>query len=125
MGGIDFLGEPSDLSGESATRALARGQPWQPDCPLNNMHLRNASIRFLLLVVGSAFGSAHVEPGTEFTLEQRPVDAGIWLPSHFVTRVNARVLFSPRRYTDDERYSDYRRSSGARGQESRAQAKAR
>lgn len=52
---------------------------------------------------------AHVEPGTEFTLEQQPVAGGVWLPSHFVTRVNAEILIFSRRSIDDETYSAYHR----------------
>lgn len=57
-----------------------------------------------------AFGLfiAHVQPGTEFTLEQTPVENNIWLPSHFSTRVNATVLLFSNRSTDDETYTDYR-----------------
>jgi hypothetical protein len=58
-----------------------------------------------------AFGLfiAHVEPGTEFTLEEAPVGQGIWLPVHFVTKVRATALIWSRNYTDDETYSSYRR----------------
>ena len=56
-----------------------------------------------------AFGLfiAHVEPGTEFELEQKPVNVNAWLPSHFSVRVNARILSYSRRSTDDETYSNY------------------
>jgi|SRR5579871_1031574 len=58
-----------------------------------------------------AFGLfiAHVQPGTQFTLEQRPVNASLWLPSHFAMRVKANVLgIWSRNSTDDETYWDYR-----------------
>jgi hypothetical protein len=58
-----------------------------------------------------AFGLfiAHVQPGTEFTLEDAPVQGGIWLPTHFSTRVKASVLgLWSRNSSDDETYSDYR-----------------
>ena len=60
-----------------------------------------------------AFGLfiAHVEPGTRFLLEQEPVEDRIWLPSHFIMHVKARILFASRNYTDDETYVDYRRSA--------------
>jgi len=51
---------------------------------------------------------AHVQPGTEFTLEQKPVEGNIWLPSHFSMRVKAQILLFSRRSTDDETYSQYR-----------------
>src|SRR3954471_1097931 len=56
-----------------------------------------------------AFGLfiAHVQPGTEFTLEEAPVGAGVWLPVHFVTKVRATALLWSRTYTDDEAYSNY------------------
>ena len=58
-----------------------------------------------------AFGLfiAHVQPGTEFDLEQAPVQNNIWLPSHFSTRVNATVLLFSKRSADDETYTDYQR----------------
>jgi hypothetical protein len=55
---------------------------------------------------------AYVESGTEFTLEQKPVEGDIWLPSHFSTRVKAEILIFSRRSTDDETYSRYRRAEG-------------
>jgi len=59
-----------------------------------------------------AFGLffVHVRPGTQFLLEQRPVQGNIWLPSHFYTKVNANVLFFSRQSTDDEAYSQYRKT---------------
>ena len=64
-----------------------------------------------------AFGLfiAHVEPGTEFTLEEKPVQSGLWLPSHFSMQVRANVLFLSRNSNDDETYSNYHRT-GERGQ---------
>ncbi|HKE26084.1 MAG TPA: hypothetical protein VKB88_27195 [Bryobacteraceae bacterium] len=55
---------------------------------------------------------AHVEPGTEFTLEQQPVSPDLWLPVHFSVRVDAKILFASRHSLDDETYSSYRRASG-------------
>jgi hypothetical protein len=62
-----------------------------------------------------AFGLfiAHVEPGTEFTLEHEPIEGNIWLPSHFTTRVRANVLFFSRRSTEDDTFTDYRRGGAA------------
>jgi hypothetical protein len=59
-----------------------------------------------------AFGLfiAHVEPGTEFTLEQEPVGGGIWLPVGFDQEVKANILFFwPHNSSDHESYWDYRR----------------
>jgi hypothetical protein len=58
-----------------------------------------------------AFGLfiAHVQPGTQFTLEEAPVRGDIWLPTHFETVVKASILgFWSRDSSDDETYTDYR-----------------
>jgi hypothetical protein len=53
---------------------------------------------------------AHVEPGTEFVLDEAPVGNNIWEPVHFVTKVKASILhFWSHSSTDDESYSDYQR----------------
>ena len=58
---------------------------------------------------------ARVRPGTEFTLEQRPVGADLWLPSHFSMRVKATLLhFVPHNSFDDETYRDYQKASQSR-----------
>ncbi len=56
---------------------------------------------------------ASVKPGTEFTLEQKPV-GNLWLPSHFQMNLNARVAFSSRRSVDDETYTNYHRAADVR-----------
>jgi hypothetical protein len=53
---------------------------------------------------------ARVGPGTDFTLEEKPVQGNLWLPSHFSSHVNARVFLSSRHSTDDETYSNYHRA---------------
>jgi hypothetical protein len=53
---------------------------------------------------------AHVQPGTEFTLEQAPVQNNIWLPSHFVTRIKASVLSFSKDSVSDETYTEYHRA---------------
>src|SRR5579863_1369739 len=51
---------------------------------------------------------AKVGPGTEFDLEQAPVDDGVWLPKAFRVRVNASALgFLSENSTEDETYLDY------------------
>ena len=63
-----------------------------------------------------AFGLfvAHVEPGTRFVLEQKPITSGLWLPSHFSMQVKANVMrVWSRNSTDDESYSEYSRSGQA------------
>jgi len=64
-----------------------------------------------------AFGLfvAHVEPGTEFVLEQAPEGGGLWLPSHFLTKVNAKVLVWTHNSVDDETYSHYEKIPAANG----------
>jgi len=60
---------------------------------------------------------ANVRPGTEFTLEQAPVDRDLWLPTHFVTTVRATALLLwSKNYTRDETYFDYRRASSTVGE---------
>lgn len=57
---------------------------------------------------------AAVQPGTQFTLEQRPVGNSLWLPSHFSMRVRTRVLHMwSHNSADDETYWDYRLSRSA------------
>jgi hypothetical protein len=59
---------------------------------------------------------AKVDPGTQFLLEQTPVQdpaqPGIWLPKHFRMTVSASVLWQRKDYTHDETYRDYRPISG-------------
>lgn len=52
---------------------------------------------------------AHVEPGTEFVLEEAPVEGHIWEPSYFETRVNAQILLWSHKTLDQESYSNYQR----------------
>jgi hypothetical protein len=56
---------------------------------------------------------ARVDPGTRFELEKAPVGNGIWLPSHFAMKSDAKVLhmFS-HASQEDETYFDYQRISG-------------
>ncbi len=61
-----------------------------------------------------AFGLfvAHVEPGTEITLEQGPVGDGIWLPTRFAQTVNANILFLWHHTSSElDTYWAYRRSA--------------
>ena len=53
---------------------------------------------------------AHVQPGTEFTLDEAPVEGGLWMPAHFRVQINASVLFWSRNSVDDETYTDYTRA---------------
>ncbi len=63
-----------------------------------------------------AFGLfiAKVQPGTEFTLEEAPVEGGLWMPVHFQTRVRARILLWSHNSAEDDAYSDYKRAAAAR-----------
>jgi hypothetical protein len=61
-----------------------------------------------------AFGLfiAHVQPGTRFTLEQKPVNGRLWLPSHFSMQVKANVMrVWSRNSSDDETYWGYSTAS--------------
>lgn len=63
-----------------------------------------------------AFGLfiAHVQPGTEFTLDEAPIGDGLWMPSRLITKVHATALmFWSQNSVDDETYTDYRRSDAA------------
>jgi hypothetical protein len=56
---------------------------------------------------------ARVDPGTQFTLEQTPVnpDSDVWMPAHFSMRTRGRVLFLLKQRTQvDATYYDYRRA---------------
>jgi hypothetical protein len=63
-----------------------------------------------------AFGLfiAHVQPGTEFTLEEAPIGQGLWMPARLITKVHATALmFWSQNSVDDETYTDYRPSNSA------------
>jgi outer membrane lipoprotein-sorting protein len=54
---------------------------------------------------------ARVELGTRFELEQRPVAEGIWLPTRFLMRTRAKVLFVfSHKQQQDSTYYGYRKS---------------
>jgi hypothetical protein len=66
---------------------------------------------------------ATVEPGTRFSLTQRPVASDVWLPTHFSMRTRARLLFFLKQRTDvDETYFDYRRVDRAGSSEARRES---
>ncbi len=51
---------------------------------------------------------ARVDPGTRFALDYAPVNADIWLPTHFVMSSHAKVLFVFSRHEEaDQTYFDY------------------
>ena len=75
-----------------------------------------------------AFGlfTAHVEPGTRFVLEQKPVSGGLWLPSHFSVQVKAKILrYWSHNSNDDETYWDYRRAAVPQGDSPSPQARSK
>ena len=56
---------------------------------------------------------ATVEPGTRFLLEKAPVGDGIWEPSHFSMKSQAKVLFLfSHRTQENDVYFGYKKSSG-------------
>jgi hypothetical protein len=64
-----------------------------------------------------AFGLfiAHVQPGTEFTLDEAPVESGVWMPSRLVTKVHATVLrVWSKNSSETDRFWDYHRATAAR-----------
>ena len=56
---------------------------------------------------------ARVDPGTRFELDKAPVGNGIWLPSHFSMKSDAKVLhmFS-HDSQEDVTYFDYKKLAG-------------
>jgi hypothetical protein len=56
---------------------------------------------------------ARVDPGTEITLEQEPVEGNIWLPYHFCLHVRAKILFFSRDSIDDQTYTGYHHAANA------------
>jgi hypothetical protein len=51
---------------------------------------------------------AKVEPGTEFEVDKMPVDGNTWLPSHYVMKARAKILFLFNHNSgDDDTYYDY------------------
>ncbi len=56
---------------------------------------------------------AQVEPGTRFELEMSPVGEGIWQPSHFSMKSQAKILFVfSHNSQQDSAYFDYERING-------------
>jgi hypothetical protein len=56
---------------------------------------------------------ATVEPGTRFLLEKAPVGGGVWEPSHFSMKSQAKVLFFfNHRTQENDVYFGYKKSSG-------------
>ncbi len=52
--------------------------------------------------------AARIEPGTQFELEQVPIAAGLWMPSHFSMQAKAKVfLLFPHYEQDDITYFSY------------------
>jgi hypothetical protein len=57
----------------------------------------------------SMYGIARVGPGTHFFLEQAPVAANLWLPTHFSVSVKASALgFINEDSSDDETFHEYK-----------------
>ena len=55
---------------------------------------------------------ATVQPGTEFELEQIPVEAAVWLPSRLEIRSRSSIVFLFHHHTNEERrYFNYRKSA--------------
>jgi hypothetical protein len=53
---------------------------------------------------------AEVEPGTRFELENRPVEDGIWMPSHFAMHSSAKILYLFNHNSEENQtFSDYKR----------------
>ncbi len=56
---------------------------------------------------------ARIERGTEFSLEQMPVEQGVWLPQRYQVRSHSRILgLFNHHIREDHTYSNYRRTQG-------------
>jgi hypothetical protein len=54
---------------------------------------------------------ATIQPGTEFEIEQRPVDDDVWLPSRFQIRSTSSIIFLFHHHTREDRtFFDYHRA---------------
>jgi hypothetical protein len=94
---------------EAKVLAGMRGEFWIDSATYQLVH---GTARVLKPVSIAGF-FARVQPGTEFLVEQQPVDAGIWLPSRFQIRSRSSILFLFHHHVSEERiYFDYRRSAG-------------
>jgi hypothetical protein len=52
---------------------------------------------------------AQVQPGTRFELEKSPVGNGIWQPTHFSMKSDAKVLYMfSKKSQEDDTYWDYK-----------------
>jgi hypothetical protein len=57
---------------------------------------------------------ATVQPGTEFELEQTPVETDLWLPSHFQIRSHSRIVFFFHHHVHEDRtFFNYRREASS------------
>jgi len=53
---------------------------------------------------------ASVQPGTEFEVEQQPLDSGVWLPTHLLIHSRSSIVFVFHHHTiEDRTYFDYRK----------------
>jgi hypothetical protein len=110
---LDAVPRPGYQPTSNETKVLTgmRGKMWIDTREYQWVKVRASVFRSVPI----ALFLADVRPGTEFMLEQVPVDQGIWLPSHFVTKVRATALMIwSKNYTRDETYFDYHRA-GAPG----------
>ena len=84
-----------------------RGQMW-----IDKQHFHWVKVKAeVTQPVSFGFFIAHVNPGTQFELDQMPV-GDYWLPKHFIEKVNASVLgFYSLRNQEESLYSDYQNKS--------------
>lgn len=74
----------------------------------------HAELNFCQPVASTPNNFATVEPGTHFLLEKAPVGDGIWEPTHFSMKSQAKVLFFfNHRNQENDVYFGYRRANEA------------
>ncbi len=95
-------------STESRVLTGMNGEFW---IDTNTFQLVHGTARVIKQVSIAGF-LATVEPGTEFIVEQQPVDGRIWLPSRFQIRSRSSILFLFHHHlSEDHLYFDYRKGA--------------
>ena len=87
------------------------GELWVDQSSYNWVHVQAAVIH----PVSIEGFLAKVEPGTQFELQQQPIVNGIWQPSHYSMRAQAKVMMIFNHNSqEDETYWDYQRVASTR-----------
>lgn len=103
---LDAIPNPGYKPGMEKARVLTgmKGRLW---IDKENFHWVRVHAQ-VVKPVDFGFFIAKVRPGTEFELDQTPINGTVWMPSHFSQSVNARVLgVYGIRNREDDYFSDY------------------